>query len=67
MELLIQPADSAGKYTWKIMYGEKGADTRSYTLKTVDAAKGRRVVDENNGIFPDQGLNAMLCSVWVER
>jgi hypothetical protein len=56
MQLLIQPADSAGRYTWKIIYGDKGEDTRPYELKAVDSATGHWVVDEKNGILLDQYL-----------
>jgi hypothetical protein len=54
MQLLIQPTDSAGRYTWKIIYGEKGEDTRPYELKAVDTATGHWMVDEKNGILLDQ-------------
>ena len=54
MQLLIQPADSAGHYTWKIMYGDGGADIRPYELKAVDTATGHWVVDEKNGILLDE-------------
>ena len=54
MQLIIQPADSANHYTWKIVYGERGEYTRPYMLKPVDPAKGHWMVDEQNGILLDQ-------------
>lgn len=53
MQLIIQPADTAGQYAWQLVYGEKGQDNRPYLLKPVDTAKGHWVVDEKNGIFLD--------------
>ena len=54
MQLIIQPTDTANQYRWKIVYGDKGEDTRPYTLKAVDTAKGHWLVDEHNGILLDQ-------------
>ena len=54
MQLIIEPTDTANQYSWKIVYGEKGEDTRPYTLKAVDTARGHWLVDENNGILLDQ-------------
>lgn len=54
MQLLIQPTDSAGRYTWKIIYGEKGEDIRPYEMEAVDTATGHWVVDEKNGVLLDQ-------------
>ena len=54
MQLIILPADSAGHYTWQIIYGENNADNRPYVLKPVDTAKGHWIVDEKNGIILDQ-------------
>lgn len=54
MQLVVLPADSAGTYTWQIVYGDKGQDNRPYVLKPVDTAKGHWVVDERNGIVLDQ-------------
>lgn len=54
MQLRIQPADTAGQYTWQLIYGEGGTDNRPYLLKPVDTAKGHWVVDERNGIRLDQ-------------
>jgi len=53
MQLIILPADSAGQYTWKIIYGEDGKDFRPYLLKPVDMATGHWVVDEGDGIMLD--------------
>lgn len=50
MQLRIQPADTAGQYTWQIIYGDDDKDNRPYILKPVDTAKGYWVVDERNGI-----------------
>jgi hypothetical protein len=54
MQLVIQPTDTSGQYTWQIIYGDKTEDSRPYILKTVDTAKGHWVVDERNGIVLDQ-------------
>lgn len=53
MELRIEKADTAGWFTWQILYGAAGEDDRPYTLKPVDEAKGHWVIDENNGILLD--------------
>ena len=54
MQLHIQPADTAGQYSWKIIYGDNGEDTRPYVLKAIDTANGHWVLDEKNGILLDQ-------------
>lgn len=54
MQIIIQPADTAGQYTWLIIYGSKNEDNRPYLLKPVDTAKGHWVIDERNGIIIDQ-------------
>jgi hypothetical protein len=55
MELRVQPAaDTAGQYTWNIIYGSVTADNRPYILKPVDTAKGHWIIDEVNGILLDQ-------------
>lgn len=53
MQLRIQPADTAGQYTWQIIYGDDNKDNRPYILKPVDTAKGHWIVDENDGILLD--------------
>lgn len=58
MQLIIQPADTAGQYTWQIIYGDSGkVDNRPYLLKPVDTAKGHWVVDERDGIVLDSYLH----------
>lgn len=54
MELRIQPGDSAGNYTWQIIYGSVSEDNRPYLLKAKDPASGHWVIDELNGIVLDQ-------------
>ena len=54
MQLIIKPADSAGTFTWQIIYGDKGEDNRPYILKPTDTAKGHWQIDERNGIIIDQ-------------
>lgn len=54
MELRIQKGDSAGHYTWHLIYGSAAEDSRPYILKPKDAAKGHWVIDELNGIVLDQ-------------
>ena len=53
MQLSIQPADTAGQYTWKVMYGETSPDIRPYILKPVDTSKGHWIIDETDGIILD--------------
>lgn len=81
MELDIRPhPDSAGQYTWHIIYGKPGQDNRPYLLKPVDAAKGHWVIDEVNGILLDQywtagkfagaftvGNTTIVNSYWIEN
>ena len=79
MQLIIKPADTAGQYTWQLIYGQKGEDNRPYLLKPVDTAKGHWVVDEKNGIFLDNywvgnrlhgaftvGNTTIINSYWLE-
>lgn len=54
MELQIQPGDSAGAYTWQIVYGQATEDNRPYLLRPRDPAAGHWVIDERNGILLDQ-------------
>lgn len=55
MELFILPSrDSAGQYSWHLIYGSISSDSRPYLLKAVDTAKGHWVIDELNGIVLDQ-------------
>ena len=55
MELRIQPSkDTAGHYTWNLIYGAPGTDNRPYILKPVDTARGHWVIDELNGIVLDE-------------
>jgi hypothetical protein len=80
MQLRIQPADTAGQYTWQIIYGKEQTDNRPYILKPVDTAKGHWVVDERNGIILDQywmgnklsgvfsvGGSIIFNSYWLEK
>lgn len=55
MLLKIQPIpDSAGVYTYHIVYGEDTPEnTRPYRLRTLDAATGHYEIDEANGIVLD--------------
>ena len=53
MRLTVQPTDSAGKYTWQIVYGDDKKDNRPYFLRAIDTAKGHWVVDEDDGIKID--------------
>lgn len=58
MQLIIQPADTVGQYTWQIIYGDSGkVDNRPYLLKPVDTAKGYWVIDERDGIVLDSYLH----------
>ncbi len=53
MQLRIRPTDSAGQYSWQIIYGDSGKDTRPYILKPIDTAKGHWAIDEKDGIVLD--------------
>jgi len=53
MQLSVQPADSAGQFTWQIIYGDEGKDNRPYLLKPVDTATGHWIIDELDGIILD--------------
>jgi hypothetical protein len=57
MQLHIQPTDTAGQYTWQIIYGDDAKDNRPYILKPVDTAKGHWVIDENDGIILDSYMH----------
>lgn len=55
MELHILPsADTAGQFSWNLVYGKASQDNRPYILKAVDTAAGHWVIDERNGIILDQ-------------
>lgn len=54
MELRIQPADSANKFTWQIIYGSASQDNRPYILIPKDSTGIHWAIDENNGIVLDQ-------------
>ena len=53
MQLKIQAVDSAGQYTWQIIYGDDNKDNRPYILKPIDITKGHWIIDENDGILLD--------------
>jgi hypothetical protein len=53
MQLRVQPTDTAGVFTWQIIYGDKEQDNRPYLLKPADPSKNHWVIDENNGIVLD--------------
>jgi hypothetical protein len=57
MRLNIQQSDTAGQYTWQIIYGDSSTplriDNRPYILKPIDTAKGHWIIDENDGIILD--------------
>lgn len=69
MQLIIRPADTAGQYTWQLIYGDQGQDNRPYVLKAVDSAKGHWVVDERNGILLDEFNvgNKLHCAFTVQN
>lgn len=62
MQLRIFPADTAGHYTWQLIYGDKAEDNRPYILKPIDASKGHWVIDERNSIVLDQFLIGQVFS-----
>ena len=53
MKLKVQPADSAGQYSWHMSYGDDNKDSRPYLLKPVDIKNGHWVIDEKDGIILD--------------
>jgi hypothetical protein len=55
--LHILPLDSAGRYSWTIIYGEdKEAGRRSYELAPIDPEKGFYAIDEKNSIVLESYL-----------
>lgn len=54
MKMRIHPTDSAGVYTWQLIYGAAGEDSRPYLLIPKDSAGVHWVIDERNGIVLDQ-------------
>lgn len=53
MQLIVQPTDTLGQYTWQIIYGDSITDNRPYILKPIDTAKGHWAIDEMDGIVLD--------------
>lgn len=62
MELLVEPTETAGRWTWTVIYaGDQGRQERRYHLVAKDVGKGSFAIDEGNGIelqsqFLDGGL-----------
>lgn len=66
MELRIHPTDSAGTWTWQLVYGSVSQDNRPYKLIAKDSSGTHWVVDENNGIVLDQYWVAnKLCGMFT--
>lgn len=58
MQLIVVSADTAGQYTWQIIYGDSATqDNRPYLLKPVDTATGHWVIDEKDGIVLDSYIH----------
>ena len=55
MQLRIHPLDDS-THTWTIVYGPEETGTRDYVLRTLDAATGQYLIDEQNSI----GLEAYV-------
>lgn len=53
MQLRIARTDSSDQYAWHLIYGEGTKDSRPYTIKPFDKAKGHWLVDEHNSIVLD--------------
>jgi hypothetical protein len=52
MEVHILPVEGSANFTWTLIYGEdKEAGKRAYELQTLDAAKGKYLIDEKNSIL----------------
>lgn len=65
MELRIHTTDTAGQYTWQLIYGPAAEDSRPYVLQPKDTATGHWVIDERNGIVLDQFLRGgRFCGVF---
>lgn len=63
MQLNVLPADTAGQFTWQLVYGNNAEDNRPYLLKPVDTAKGHWVIDERDGLVLDCfWIGGRLCS-----
>lgn len=56
MELHVSTTDTIGKLNWRIIYNDSATDDRKYLLKTVDAEKGKYVIDEKDGIQLEANL-----------
>jgi hypothetical protein len=54
MRLIIEPADTAGVWTYKMIYSSK--DVRNYKLRTINAENNKYAIDEGNGIILNQDL-----------
>ncbi len=80
MQLRIQKGDSAGTFTWHLIYGAADEDSRPYILKEINKAKGHWVIDELNGIVLDQyrvadklagaftvGNSTIINNYWLEN
>jgi hypothetical protein len=71
-ELVVQPTDDPGKWTWTLIYdGAAGRQERKYHLvaANADSAKnGRWKIDENNGIVLDASFinDALYCRFEVQ-
>jgi hypothetical protein len=80
MELKIHPGDSANTWSWQMVYGAAGEDSRPYKLIRKDSAGIHWVIDELNGIVLDQYWvgnrfsgaftvmgNTIINSYWIEE
>ena len=56
MELHISNTDSENIRNWRIIYRDSTKDDRKYKLKTVDASKGKYLIDETDGVFLEANL-----------
>ena len=54
--LTIGVTDDPARLRWMLVYETGGRDVRNYELVTVDAAAGRYVIDEKNGLKLDAGF-----------
>lgn len=50
MSMSIEKTDKAGEYSWATIFGDKAETSKPYTLKTLDAANGLYLMDEENSI-----------------
>lgn len=70
MEIGIAPTTDPDRFTWEIVYIDKGKrQVRPYELVIKDAAAGKYVIDEKSSIMIDSYLvgDALYCQFQVQK